>query len=148
MDAYLVVGNPNTRRASVIRSLSGCYNRSLRDILVGDATRPLKVYARVGALQETRTSAEDFIAEVARTRCEAVLCCLSASAYPHGDAALPAAPAYVQAFRAAGWRIRAIAVLGQNGGGLRGPNVRQFVHAGTQPLNLTASEVRALFDWR
>lgn len=148
MDAYLVIGNPNTRRASVIRCLSGCFNRSVRDILTEDASRPLKLYARVGALQETRTSAEDFIAEAGRTRCDAVLACLSASALRGGGGDFPDAQAYLQAFRDAGWRIRAIAVLGQNTGGLRGPHVRQFASAGTQPLNLTAAEVRSLFRWR
>jgi len=32
MDVYAIVGNPHTRKASVVRSLTGCFNRSLRDI--------------------------------------------------------------------------------------------------------------------
>ena len=47
-----------------------------------------------------------------------------------------------------GWRIRAIAVLGQNAGGLKAGNLRQLPQAGTNPINITASEVRALFNWR
>jgi hypothetical protein len=148
MDAYLVVGNSNTRRASVVRSLSGCFNRSLRDILLKDADRPIRIYARVGALQETRTSPEAFIAEVARLRCEAALCCLSASAYSTGADEYPDARAYVARLEEQGWRIRAIAVLGQNAGGLKAGNLRQFPQAGTNPINVSASEVRALFGWR
>jgi hypothetical protein len=148
MDLYLVVGNSNTRRASVIRSLSGCFNRSQRDILPLDGSKPLRVYARVGALQETRTTAQDFIDEAVKTRCEAVLCCLSASAYGSGPGAYPDAPSYLQAFKAAGWRVRAVAVLGQNSGGIKSPHMRQFPQATTAPINVTAAEVRALFGWR
>jgi hypothetical protein len=148
MDVYLIVGNSNTRRSSVIRSLTGCFNRSLRDILPREGTAALRVYARAGALQDTKTSPADFIAEVGRMRCDAVLCGLNASIYQGSPAELPAAPAYVDAFCAAGWRIRAIAVLGQNGGGLRGPNVRQFAQAPVAPINATAADVRALFGWR
>lgn len=148
MDLYLVVGNSNTRRASVVRCLTGCFNRSQRDILTLDGSRPLRLYARVGALQETRTTAQDFIDEVLKTRCDAVLCCLSASSYGSGPGALPDAPAYLQAFKAAGWRLRAVAVLGQNSGGIKAPNMRQFPQATTAPINVTAAEVRALFSWR
>jgi hypothetical protein len=147
MDLYLVVGNSNTRRSSVIRSLTGCFNRSVRDILPREGSTPFRLYARAGALQDTKTSAADFIAETGRMRCDAVLCGLTASAYGSG-AEFPAAEAYVDAFRAAGWRLRAIAVLGQNSGGLRGPNVRQFAQAPVAPINATAAEVRALFGWR
>ena len=56
MDAYIVIGNPNTRKSSVVRSLTGCFNRSIRDILlVGDKTA-LRLYARVGCVQDTSTT--------------------------------------------------------------------------------------------
>ena len=148
MELYLVVGNSNTRRASVVRSLTGCFNRSLRDILPLTATKPLRVYARVGALQETRTTAQDFIAEVAKVRCDAVLCCLSASAYASGPGEYPDAQAYLAAFEAAGWRVRSVAVLGQNSGGIKSPQMRQFPQATTAPINVTAKDVRALFGWQ
>ena len=72
---------------------------------------------------------EDFVAEVARARCNAVLCCLAPSANPDHAERYPDAPAYLEAFKAAGWRIRAIAVLGQNGGGVRSPHLMQFPQA-------------------
>ena len=56
MDAYIVIGNANTRKASVLRSLTGCFNRSVREILPLDAAAPLRLYARVGSLQDTRTT--------------------------------------------------------------------------------------------
>jgi hypothetical protein len=103
MDAYLIIGNPNTRKASLVRSLTGCFNRSVRDILIQGSKTPLRFYARVGALQDTRTTVEDFAAEVG--------------------------------------------VLGQNSGGVRASNLRQYPQAPTAPINVTAREVRAQFGW-
>ena len=50
MDAYLIIGNPNTRKASLVRSLTGCFNRSVRDILIQGSKTPQRFYARAGAL--------------------------------------------------------------------------------------------------
>jgi hypothetical protein len=147
MDAYILIGNPNTRKASVVRCLSGCFNRSVRDILPLGAKAPVRVYARVGALQETRTAPEDFLLEVAGKRCTAVLFCLAPSARAHEPELFPDAQAYVTQFKAAGWRIRSIAVLGQNAGGVRSPNLQQYIQAGITPINVTAQAVRAHFGW-
>jgi hypothetical protein len=147
MDAYIVIGIPNSRKASVVRSLTGCFNRSCRDILPLGSKIPLRLYARVGSLQETRTRPEDFLAEVAKSRCTAVLCCLLPSAHPNNPELYPDAQAYLARFEAIGWRVRAIAVLGQNGGGVRSANLRQFPQASTAPINVTANAVRAHFGW-
>ena len=64
MDAYILIGNLNTRKSSVVRGLTGCFNRSVRDIVPVGGKNALRLYARVGALQETRTRPEDFGAEV------------------------------------------------------------------------------------
>jgi hypothetical protein len=148
MDAYLLIGNPHTRKASVVRSLSGCFNRSVRDIQPLAARAPLKLYARAGALQDARTSPAAFVDEVAATRCVAVLCCLTPAAHAQRGAELPDAAGYVAHFRTVGWRIAAVAVLGQDGGGVRVPNLRQFAQATTTPINVTAAAVRAHFGWR
>ncbi len=142
MDAYLIIGNPNTRKASLVRSLTGCFNRSVRDIQLQGSKTPLRFYARVGTLQYTRTTVEDFVAEVGRTRCQAVLFCLSPSSTDRPDA-----QAYVAGIKALGWRIKAVAVLGQDSGGVRASNLRQYPQAPTAPINATAREVRAQFGW-
>lgn len=147
MDLYLVVGNPNTRKASLVRSLTGCFNRSVRDIELVSGKAPLRLYARVGSLQETRTRPEDFVSEVAATRCEAVLCCVAPHAHLASPDLFPAPQAYLDHFKAQGWRLRAMAVLGQNAGGLRAAVLRQFPQAGTSPINGTAAAVRKHFGW-
>jgi hypothetical protein len=147
LDAYIVIGNPNTRKSSLVRSLTGCFNRSVRDILPASGKHPVRVYARVGALQETRTGVDDFIAEAARSRSGTVLCCLWPSAHPLVPEQCPDALTYLGGFKAAGWRISAIAVLGQNSGGVRSPDLRQYPQAPTDPINATARSVRTQFGW-
>jgi hypothetical protein len=147
MDTYIVIGNPNTRKASVVRSLSGCFNRSVRDIQPLSGKPLLRLYARVGTLQDSKSAPADFIAEATRMRCSAVLCCLAPSANPDHPDRYPDAQAYLAAFKAAGWRVRSIAVLGQNGGGVRSPNLLQFPQAPIAPINQTARAVRTHFGW-
>lgn len=147
MDAYILIGNPNTRKASLVRSLTGCFNRSVRDILIQGARRPTRFYARVGTLQDTRTTVEQFVVEVTRSRCDAVLFCLSPNANNTDTVEYPDALAYVAALRELGWRVKGVAVLGQDGGGVRAPNLRQYTHAPTAPVNVTARDVRAQFGW-
>ena len=147
MDAYIVIGNPNTRKASLVRSLTGCFNRSVRDILPLGGKPLLRLYARVGALQDGKCGPGDFIAEAARARCNAVLCCLAPGANPDHADRYPDAQAYLAAFKQAGWRVRAIAVLGQNGGGVRSPSLLTFPQAPVAPINHTARAVRAHFGW-
>ena len=147
MDTYLVIGNSNTRKASVVRSLTGCFNRSTRDIQLVSRDAPMRLYARVGALQESRTTAADFRQEVAGRHCQTMICCLWPSANPLDPTRLPDTEAYLEQFATAGWTIRRIAVLGQNAGGVRSAVLRQVPQASTDPINLTAQLVRAHFGW-
>lgn len=148
MDAYLIIGNSRTRKASVVRSLTGCFNRSVRDIQPARGSAPLRLYARVGALQETRVSPADFLNEAAGKRCDGVLFCLWPTAHPLEPAAYPDAQAYIAHLQAAGWHFRSMAVLGQNGGDVRSPGLERFPNAPTLPINVTAHAVRTHFGWR
>ena len=146
MDAYILIGNANTRKTSVIRSLTGCFNRSVRDVQL-QSGRPVRFYARVGALQNTRTTLDEFVQEVNRSRCDAVVFSLLPTAVQTDLMDYPDAQAYVAGLRERGWRIKGVAVLGQDGGGVRAPNLRQYVQAPSAPVNLTARDVRAQFGW-
>lgn len=147
MDAYIIIGNANTRKASLVRSLTGCFNRSVRDIQLQSGKKAQRFYARVGTLQETRTTAEQYVAEVSKARCEAVLFCLSPGPNKTDLLEYPDAEAYVAALREQGWHIKGVAVLGQNSGGVRAPNLRQYTQAPAAPVNVTAKDVRAQFGW-
>jgi hypothetical protein len=147
MDAYILVGNSNTRKTSIVRSLTGCFNRSVRDIQLQTGKRPVRFYARVGALQTTRTSVGAFMDEVARARCDATIFCLTPGANKTDLEEYPSAQAYVATLREQGWRIKGVAILGQDGGGVRAANLRQHTSAPSAPVNMTARDVRAQFGW-
>jgi hypothetical protein len=148
MDLYLIVGNPKTRKSSLVRSLSGCFNRSVRDIALVSGREPLKLFARAGSLQETKTRPEDLVIEVEAVRCNAVLCCVSPNAHLASPTLYPSAAAYFDYFVAQGWRVRGIAALGQNNGGLRSAALKQYPQSGVVPINVTASAVRMHFGWQ
>jgi hypothetical protein len=147
LDLYTVIGNARTRKSTLVRCLSGCFNRSVRDIQPATGRAAFRLYARAGSLQETRTRPLDFAEEAERQRCEAVLCCLSPAAHPLHREDFPDAAAYLRLFEARGWRVRAIAVLGQNAGGVRSPQLMQYPNAMSLPINLTAQGVRQQFGW-
>lgn len=147
MEAYVLIGNPNTRKSTLVRSLTGCFNRSLRDIQPVSGAAVLRLYARAGALQETRTTPAGFVDEVAARRCSAVLFCLWPLANPIDPQELPDASAYLDHLKGAGWRLKSIAVLGQNPGGWRGASMRQFPQAPVDPINVTAQHLRSHFGW-
>lgn len=145
MDAYVIIGEPNTRKSSVMRSLTGCFNRSIRDIRLLSGQQ-IQIYARVSSVQESKTTIQDFINEVRLTQCGHVMLCLWADANPYNRASFPDALAYLSAFHAAGWNIVKVAVLG-NAQAIY-PNQAVFRGSQLDPINVTAHAVRLHFGWQ
>lgn len=144
MDAYVIIGGPNTRKSSVTRSLTGCYNRNVRDILLQNGTQ-IQIYARVSSLQESKTKAQDFIAEVNQNQCQSVVFCLWPTSNPSSPIAYPDATAYLSDFKTAGRNIINVAVLGNTPAIY--PNQASFPNSQTNPINQTAQAVRVHFGW-
>ena len=147
MDAYVIIGGPNTRKSSVTRSLTGCFNRNVRNILLNNG-EIIKIYARVSALQESKTTAQDFIAEVNQSGCQSVIFCLCPQPNPTDPTKYPDASTYVSTFRAAGWNIVRAAVLGQGRPSLLCPQQAFLPNSQVDPINQTAQAVRLHFGWR
>lgn len=147
MDAYLIVGDANTRKSSVLRSLTGCFNRSNREILLVNQQQ-IDVYARVSSLQESKTTPADFIAEATATGQSTVVFCLWPGPNPDDPVSYPDAAAYVFAFQAAGWQFQASAVLGSTPFRPATPRVQVFPNTPAQPINVGAQAVRTHFGWR
>jgi ABC-type sugar transport system ATPase subunit len=147
VEAHVLIGNPNTRKSTLLRCLSGCFNRSVRDMetVRGDK---FKLYARASALQESRTTVAAFQEEVARSRCQQVLFSLWPGAHPHDAQAWPDAIAYLEALQRAGWVIRHAAVLGAHP--LRPPaqSVVTLPSVLDQPINASAAQLRQHFGWK
>jgi hypothetical protein len=147
MNAYLLIGGANTRKSTLLRCLTGCFNRSVRDIelLRGGSVR---LYARVAALQASRTEPAEFIAEVAATRCNAVALVLWPEANPLDAKRYPGAQGYVDALQAAGWKIVKVAAVGAHPLALKLPGLARFPNVLHQPINSSAQLIRTHFGWR
>ena len=149
MDAYFIVGTANTRKSSVLRSLTGCFNRNNREIaLIGGGQ--LAIYARVSSLQESETTPQDFIIEASATGQTTTIFCLWPHAHPDpAKAALyPNAHAYLAKFISAGWSFQACAVLGTSTIVPATPRVGHFLNVPSLPINLGAQAVRSHFGWQ
>ena len=146
MDAYVIVGRPNTRKSTIMRSLTGIHNRGRRDIALLDGMR-IEVYARVSSLQESRTTPSEFVREVSQQRCDAVAFCLWPDANFQSPNDFPDAHSYLRMFRDAGWNIVRVAVLGQAVSEPSYPNVEFFPTSQSAPVNQTAQGVRRHFGW-
>ena len=145
MEAYVIIGGPNTRKSSVTRSLTGCFNRNKRNILLQNGNK-IQIYARVSSLQESETTAQDFIAEVNQTQCQHVVFCLWPTSNPSNPTAYPNASAYLSAFNALDWNITKVAVLGNTPAIYQ--NQAPFPNSQTDPINQTAQAVRVHFAWQ
>ncbi|GAA0764975.1 hypothetical protein LRH25_09630 [Ideonella azotifigens] len=148
VEAHVLVGNPHTRKATLLRCLTGCFNRNVRDIALHGGGQ-VKLYVRVAALQDSRTDPAEFINEVARSRCQQVAFSLWPEAHPHDSERLPDAQAYLAAFRSAGWKISKVAVLGAHPLRLDlKSGVAQFPNVLHQPVNSSAQLIRQHFGWQ
>lgn len=147
MDAYVIIGDANTRKSSVLRSLTGCFNRSNRDIqLLGGSI--LRIYARVSSLQESETEPKDFIKEALATGQSSVVFCLWPHANPKDPVLYPAAHSYIAEFTRTGWTFQASAVLGSSTVMPATPRPAHFPRVPSQPINAAAQAVRSHFGWQ
>lgn len=147
MDAYVIIGEPNARKSSVTRSLTGCFNRSQRNILLNNNSQ-IKIYARVSSLQESETEAKNFLIEATNTGCSFVIFCLWPNANPQNAELYPDAQSYLSYFSDAGWNIVKVAVLGQINTVHTYTNEARFPNSTSLPINQTAQAVRQHFGWQ
>ncbi|MEM0996911.1 MAG: hypothetical protein AAGN35_07525 [Bacteroidota bacterium] len=150
MNAYVMIGGSNTRKSSICRALTGCFNRNIREIrtLSGDN---LRLYVRVSSLQESRTTPAEYVDEVNEKAVRNVLFSLWPQSQLDDPASFPDAQTYLDDFLARGWHVAAIAVLGQSTIPLTNPSLRQtaaaFPNTFIDPINVSAAQVRKFFAW-
>ena len=146
MDAYVIIGEPNARKSSVLRSLTGCYRRNVKDIRLSNG-KQIRIYARSTSLQEIPKTAQEFIAETNKRGCSSVIFCLRSQANPENSVKYPDASAYLFSFKEAGWNIVKVAVLGTDTASPPYPQQKFFPNSTKDPINQTAKAVRSHFEW-
>ncbi|MCA6215610.1 hypothetical protein KGA65_03535 [Ideonella sp. B7] len=147
VEAHVLIGNTNTRKSTLLRCLSGCFNRSVRDMETVQGQK-FKLYARASALQESRTTVAAFQEEVARSRCQHVLFSLWPGPHPNDPEAWPDALTYLAALRQAGWAIRHAAVLGAQPLRPQADAVLTLPSVLDQPINTSAAQLRQHLGWK
>jgi hypothetical protein len=147
VEAYVLIGNPHTRKSSLLRCLTGCFGRSVRDIAL-QRGGTIRLYARVAALQESRTTAAELVAELARSRCSHIAFALLPEAHPNDPERWPDAQTYIRSLRDAGWLIRKTAMLGAQPLRLDVKDVAHFPSVLHQPINASAQLIRNHFGWQ
>lgn len=146
MNAYLLIGEPGTRKSSLLRSLTGCFNRSDRDIQLLDG-RTIRIYARVSTLQESKTTPREFLVEVEKRNCLNVIFSLLPDPNPLFPIPFPDAQTYIETFLDAGWNFISTAVVGIHPISPALENVAHFPRAASLPINIVAKNIRTHFGW-
>ncbi len=150
MDAYVIIGNPNTRKSTLIRCLTGAYNRNKRNIMLNSGEEII-VYARTTSLQSIHTTCDDFIKEVQQTsltKQDAVLFSLWPKAHPANNVMYPDALTYLDMLNMEDFSIKKIVVLhSEYSATFKQYNTLILSDVTCQPINKSASKIRSFFNW-
>lgn len=150
---HIIIGDANTRKSSLLRCLSGVGSgNASRYIQVAEASGSvITVFCMLSALQENykpKLPAE-FVAYIKALNPKPtdVAITLRVSATGH----CPSFGAYLQAFANACWPVANVALLGASAcaqhASIAAGNVSSVPQSMNQPTNLTASQVRKVWQW-
>ena len=143
MDVYLIIGDANTGKSSLIRCLTGCAQYNARKIALTNGGT-LTVQVSISSLQESSISPSAFIQQITSLAdCNAVLVPL----WEHSGNGYPAASQYITAFQQAGWPIVKTALLNSQTPPTNYPQCKAFTGVTSKPINITSAAVRQHFEW-
>lgn len=151
MDAYIIIGEAEVGKSSLIRALTGIRNDDERLISLRGGP-DFQLWAKDSSLQEASVEPRDFISEATGKMVDAVLCALWPKSRRSKGVTYPDELGYLQAFHAAGWTIQPIVVLAKGG---NHPTVRlpvgvtstNFSNIRTSPFNSFSASVRLHWGW-
>ena len=145
-DAYVIMGDRNTRKSSTIRALTGAFQRGLYRVATQNAG-VIDIFVQISALQESGISPQQFIQQVGQNNYQYVLVSLwisQGNGQPNGQT-------YIQYFLYAGWNILAIVVLGTNRLPYflprNTPPPRFIPNSQALPANQISSQIRTWWQW-
>ena len=146
MKAYVIIGEAQTRKSTMVRCLTGCASRGVRT-LQSQTGQTFSLYARVLSLQESATTADGFMEEVRGSGCKHVLFCLWPGQKQTRGQPYPYADDYIRRFRQAGWQFVRIAYLGEPKISLPWRNLEVFSEPDSTPVNVLARQISDSFGW-
>lgn len=150
---HIIIGDSNTRKSSLLRCLTGVGSgNATRYIDVTETSgSTIQVYCILSALQENYKPQlpAQFIKIIKSLRPKPTDVAFTLRVSPRGS--YPGFNAYLQAFTAAGWPVLNVALLGSSaciqGSQISAQAVISVPLSPQQPTNLTASQVRAAWQW-
>jgi hypothetical protein len=152
MDAYVLIGEDETGKSSITRSLTGVARGSAANKMsrvIATLTVKIRVYVHLTSLQEDKINPERFAEMVSKQKdCQAVLFSLRLS----GARGCPDADTYLQHFIGEGWNIVRVACLdvpvSRITTSLPSGTIRAFpAITDTTTVNEVAAQVRSHFEW-
>ncbi|EMB36245.1 hypothetical protein KP612_06185 [Treponema denticola] len=143
MDVYIIIGNSDQRKSSVIRCLTGV--AQIKTIQITTIQKKIiDVYVSIKSLQESKTLPKNFIQSVNQNSVKAVFIPL----WENGNNNFPDASVYIKEFKQAGWTINKVAHFGVKLPSQNYTNSDICVpNSNVYPSNQTASTVRTYFGW-
>jgi hypothetical protein len=146
---YAILGNANTRKSSLVRSLTGVGRRKVVQLQTPGGT--IDIFVQISSLQEAEILPATFITEVQNSAHQHVLVPLSVSGLFRNGTAYPDGRAYIGRFINAGWNISQIVLLGiaalPHLLPAGSPKLHTFASSTTTPVNRIAFQVRAWWNW-
>lgn len=144
-EVQIIMGDPQVRKSSTIRALTGAFKSSPSKIKTNDG-RVIDVFVQIRALQEEGIGPEDFIRK--HDSDEYILLCLRIK----GGRRNPNGLEYIEKFRSHGWNIKDICVLGRE---LRDLPFRlphdisaySIKDSKSMPANEIACKIRERWEW-
>ncbi|NIA11973.1 MAG: hypothetical protein GWP10_20195 [Nitrospiraceae bacterium] len=146
INAFIIMGNENSRKSSTIRALTGAYNKGIYKV----ATRSgnINIFVQISSLQESKLSPTEFINSIKNQEVQNVLVPLWISEKNNN---FPSGCNYIHDFQGANWNIKGRVVLGTRNLPCELPtNVIQpeFIPNSTiLPANEIASKIRNWWNW-
>jgi hypothetical protein len=150
-NAYIIMGDANSRKSSTIRALTGKFKRGPYDIKLTDGSN-IPVYVQIRALQEAEETSQDFIRMISSQNCIHVILSLRIESVTSSDMTeFHDGGTYIQDFINANWNIRNIFVFGSGrlpyGLPAQSPTPIFFPNSRTTPANELASNIRNILHW-
>lgn len=151
MDVYLIIGDANTGKSSLIRCLTGCAQYGTGNFALTNGTT-ISTYVVISSLQESAISPSSFIQDVQDAlkdgRIDPKL--EAAVLVPLREDSVndyPAASQYITEFENAGWTIVKTALLDSQTPTSNYPHCQGVTDVMSKPINVSAAAVRQHFGW-
>jgi len=155
MDVYLIIGDKNTGKSSLIRCLTGCAQHGRGNFALTNG-KTLSAYVVISALQKYSVqfwqNSSSFIQYVqndskAKIIDKNLIPAVLVPLWEHSGNAYPAASQYITAFENKKLTIVKTALLDSQTPVSNYPNCQVFSGVKNKPINITAAAVRQHFEW-